>query len=367
MKKFAVFISGLLILAALAGCGGKKAPAATGGTTTEGPGKIVFINSGLGDLSFNDSGAAGLKVLERDYGYKTQAIEVGEDLSKRDAFVREAAEDPEVGYILGSESFKEAIEAAAPSFPNKKFVVFDVGRNTPVAYNNILYVVYAQNEGSYLVGMVAAEISKSGVIGAVGGIENPVICDFITGYIEGARAHKPNIKVATGWVGSWIDTAAMLELCMSQHNSSGVDVFFPVAGAAGIGAFDAAIALNRGIWTIGVDSDQYEALRQSGNTTMANVIYTSMLKEVGNTFISIFSDLKEGREYWGTVRILGAKEKAVGYADNSYFRANVSPEFLQKLESTRDKIVNGEIKVRSYFDFPNGMSDYNAFVNSVKP
>jgi basic membrane protein A len=92
-----------------------------------------------------------------------------------------------------------------------------------------------------------------------------------------------------------------------------------------------------------------------------------MLKEVGNTFVSIFADLKEGREFWGTIRTLGIKEKAVGYADNSYFRANVDPAFLQKLESTRDKIASGEIKVRSYFDFPNGMSDYNAFVNSVKP
>ncbi|MDR2079807.1 MAG: BMP family ABC transporter substrate-binding protein [Treponema sp.] len=367
MKRFAVIFFGLLILAALAGCGGKKAPAAAGGTAAEGPGKIVFVNSGLGDMSFNDSGAAGIRALERDYGFKTQVLEVGEDLSKYESFVREAAGDPEVGYVLASGTFREAIESAAASFPDKRFVIFDVGRDTPVAYNNILYVVYAQNEGSYLVGMVAAEISKSGVIGAVGGVENPVICDFITGYIEGARAHKPDIKVATGWVGNWIDTAAMLELCMSQHNTSAVDVFFPVAGAAGIGAFDAAIALNRGIWTIGVDSDQYEALRQSGNTTMANVIYTSMLKEVGNTFISVFSDLKEGREYWGTVRTLGVKEKAVGYADNDYFRANVDPAFLQKLESARDKIASGEIKVRSYFDFPNGMSDYNAFVNSVKP
>jgi basic membrane protein A len=269
--------------------------------------------------------------------------------------------------VLASGTYREAIETVAPNFPEKYFVTFDVGRDTPVAYKNILYIVYAQNEGSYLVGMVAAAISKTGAIGAVGGVENPVICDFITGYIEGAKAQNPNIKVATGWVGSWVDTAAMLELCMSQYNSSRVDVFFPVAGAAGSGAFDAAVNIGKDVWTIGVDSDQYEAFASSGNTKMANVIYTSMLKEVGNTFVSIFTDIKAGKEYWGTVRTLGIREKAVGYADNAYFRSHIDPAFLKKLESTRDQIAAGQLTVKSYFDFPNGMSDYNAFVNSVKP
>jgi len=371
MKKvfWAALAAGALALV-IGGCQKKEA---VGGSAASkaGGGKITFICQNQGDMSFNDSGVVGLRNLEKDQGYKTQIVETGDDSSRFDAYIREVCEDPETSYILASGTYTEWMESNAASFPDKKFVIFDVDRNTKPAQPNILYIAYAQNEGSYLVGLISAAISKTGVISTVGGVENPVICDFIVGFIEGAQSYNPNIKVATGWVGSWVDTAKMREQCAMHNSSFGADVFFPVAGVAGTGAFETALDVNTktpgAVWCIGVDSDQYEVFKASGDTRFADIIYTSMLKDVGASFVSVFTDLKSGKEYWGQLRILGVKENSVGYADNAYFRSLATPELIAKLEEAKQQITDGAFKVKSYADFAGGMSDYNALVNSVKP
>jgi basic membrane protein A len=366
MKKLVVVLLAATLIIGFAGCTKKTDTANNVARGFKPDGKIVFICSALGDLSFTDSGAAGMEVL-KSQGWKTQIVEVGEDASKFEASVRDYSEDPDVTYILVNSGYLDVVDVLAPNYPDKRYIIYDIGRDTKVASNNILYLVYAQNEGSYLVGMIAAAISKTGVISTVGGVENPVICDFITGFIEGAKAQNPNIKVATGWVGSWTNTAAMLENCITHYNTSKADVFFPVAGSASTGAFEAAAQIGKGVWTIGVDSDQYTVLQSKGRNELANTIYTSMLKEVGNSIVSIFNDQKAGNEYWGTVRTLGIKENAVGFANNAYFKSLADPALITKLETTRAAISAGTLQVTSYFDFKNGMADYNNYVNSVKP
>lgn len=328
--------------------------------------KIVYICYELGDMSFNDSGKRGIDELESK-GYSVQTIETGYDVAKLESLIREISENKEVGYLVCCSNFQEYVETMAPQYPDMRYVLFDVSPETEIAAENIQYITFAQNEGSYLVGVVAAAMSKSGVVGAVGGTESPTVCDFIVGYIDGARAYNPDVKVVTAWIGDWTNSAKCLELCTMQYNTYGADVFFPIAAGAGTGAFEAAMNNGDGLWAIGVDSDQHEVFMSSGNEKMANVILTSMVKNIDKTIVSIFEEQKAGKEHWGELRVLGVKEGAVGYANNEFFAANVSADVMKAVKTAEEKIINGEIDVKSFFDFENGAADYNDYVASVAP
>ncbi|HCI73551.1 MAG TPA: BMP family ABC transporter substrate-binding protein, partial [Lachnospiraceae bacterium] len=244
-----------------------------------GEGSIAYIVTGLGDMSFNDSGEVGMNVL-RAAGYDVKTVETGDDASGYEDTMYDLL-DTGYDYVIASSTYKDQVELVAPEYEDTKFILFDVNSDTEVASDNILYIYFKQNESSYLGGIVAAGMSQNGAIGAIGGVENPVIKDFITGFVDGALSYNPDIKVSTGWVGDWSNTAKMKEICNTQNSSADVDIFFPIAGGAGTGAFEAATEID-GAWALGVDSDQYAAFIDS-NEAFASVIPTSVTKEVGNT------------------------------------------------------------------------------------
>ena len=322
-----------------------------------GEGSIAYIVTGLGDMSFNDSGEIGMKTL-RAAGYDVKTVETGDDASGYLDTLYDLL-DTGYDYVIASSTYQEQVETVAPEFPDTKFVLFDINSDTPVAADNILYIYFKQNESSYLGGIVAAGLSKSGSIGAIGGVENPVIKDFITGFVDGAMAYNPDIKVSTGWVGDWTNTAKMKEICNTQSSSADVDVFFPIAGGAGTGAFETA-SENEGFWALGVDSDQYEAFIGS-NETFAKVIPTSVTKEVGNTMVSLFTDPSVIE--WGTLKAMGVSEDAVGLADNAYYEEVVPQEVRDAVEKAKEGIKDGSIVVKSYFDGTE--ADYQALIGSV--
>ena len=239
-----------------------------------GEGSIAYVVTGLGDMSFNDSGEVGMNTL-RAAGYDVKTVETGDDASGYEDTMYDLL-DTGYDYVIASSTYKDQIEKVAPEFTDTKFVLFDVNSDTEVASDNILYIYFKQNESSYLGGIVAVSMSKTGAIGAIGGVENPVIKDFITGYVDGALSYNPDIKVSTGWVGDWSNTAKMKEICNTQNSSADVDVFFPIAGGAGTGAFEASTEIDDS-WALGVDSDQYAAFIDS-NEAFAKVIPTSVTK-----------------------------------------------------------------------------------------
>ena len=152
---------------------------------------------------------------------------------------------------------------------------------------------------------------------------------------------------------------------MTQFRDNNADVFYQVAGGSGKGLFQAC--QENKTWAIGVDSDQYATFKASENPELADVILTSMLKEVGNSLVSIFTDIANGKELaWGTTIKLGLKESAVGYADNDYFKANVPQEIRDKMAAVKDDVISGKLTIKSYYDFAND-DEYQAFVNAAAP
>ena len=371
MKKLLSLILCVLRVLPIVSCGQQTQGNPTGSKSNEGSQqgaesngkKVVFFCNNLGDMSISDDGQRGMDRLKNEYGYVTQTVETGPDPSKFESYIFDVCESG-ADFIIASSLYQEQVEKIAPEYPDIGFVVYDVDADQQPTTDNILYTVFAPNEGSYLVGMIGAAMSESGVIGCVGGMQIPIIEDFMTGYIQGALAYNPDIKVAISWVGNWTDSPKMLELCTQQHNSFDVDFFFPIAGGAGLGAFEAATNIG-GIWTSGVDSDQH-ALFAAEDNALADVILTSMLKKVGESFVSIFADYLEGKEYWGTVKTYGIKENSIGYVNNEIYQKNVPEEVQVAVAQAEADIQSGKLKVKSYFDFANE-AEFLEYAATVAP
>ena len=211
----------------------------------------VVVAGTFGDRSFYDSSKAGLDRLAEEKGINPIAIECNNE--NHDIQLRNAAENADVVVGVGWEFYN--IEEIAPDYPEVKFIWIDNATYEPV--ENLLNITYAQNEGSFLAGYIAAAVSKTGVIGAVGGEDADTINDFITGYKQGAEYYGTekgkDITVEVNYSNSY-DDPALGKDCAIALNDKGADVIFNIASAAGDGIYEAGA--ERGFYAIGVDSDQ---------------------------------------------------------------------------------------------------------------
>ena len=337
--------------------------------TSGGPkGRIAYIVGALGDKSFADSGEAGMDIL-RSEGWEVRTVETGDasDADRYEDYILDVL-DQGYDYIVGYSTYMEIMADLAPEYPDVKFVGFDQNWTDDQLPDNMTSIFYAQNEGSYLVGMLAAAMTESGTVAVDVAMENPVINDFITGYVDGVNAwneaNGTEVKVLRSACGSYSDPATMKSLVLDQIRNNGADVFYQVAGGSGDGLFEAC-AETGDVWAIGVDSDQYAAYIDSENPEKADVILTSMLKEVGNSLVSIFHSIEEGDEtMWGHTITLGLADSSVGYVDNDFFRTNVPEEIRTAIDDAAAKIAAKEIQVKSYYDFADE-AEYMEFVDSA--
>jgi basic membrane protein A len=202
---------------------------------------------------------------------------------------------------------------------------------------NVESVVFKEQEGSFLVGMIAALTSKTGKVGFVGGMEIPLIKKFEAGYRAGARAADPRVEVLVKYAGTtgtaFKDPTKGKELGLAEYNQ-GADVIFHASGSTGLGVFEAARERNR--LAIGVDADQY--------AEAPGFILTSMIKRVDTAVFSTIAGLKEGR-WQGGVREFGLKEDGVGWVYDEHNRALIPAAVKAKVDSFRAEIVAGRIAV----------------------
>lgn len=325
---------------------------------------IAYVVGNLGDKSFNDSGEVGMNTL-RGMGWDCKTIEVG-DSTKSDKWEDMILDVIDEGYyyIVASSTYTDIMLKLAEEYPENRFVIFDDSKDESEIPANTAFIFYAQNEGSYMVGQMAAGMTQTGVVAVNVGMDNPVIADFVTGFVNGVQDYNPEVKVVKASVGSWTDPAKMKELCLSQARDKNADVFYQVAGGSGGGLFEACKEL--GAWAIGVDSDQYAYYKESENPELADVILTSMLKQVGDSFVSFFTNDETRENAWGKVNTLGLKENSVGYVDNEFFQENVPQEIRDKMAESQEKILSGEITVKSYYDFASE-AEYQQLLDSVAP
>jgi basic membrane protein A len=310
--------------------------------------KVALMVGELGDLSFNDSADRGVKKAATEYSdVSVNVIEYGTAVDKYETSLLDTA-DKGYDLIIVSSTLQSYVETHASEYPKTNFAIFD----TEVDFSkgnlgNVYGITYKANEASFLGGYLAAKLSKTGVIAFLGGMDIPVISDFLVGYIEGAQAANPAIKVATTYAGSWGDSAKGKELALTMLNNQNADVIFNVAGGTGIGGIEAAV--ETGKWALGVDSDQAMIYDAAGKADYAKAIVSSVLKNVDDSLFRAIGLLREGKLPVGKNETLGIVEGGVGLADNKYYQANVSKDIRDAITALAAKVTSGEIKVTSAY------------------
>ncbi len=312
---------------------------------------IVFDIGGKDDRSFNAAAYDGVKCAESgkhsdgkpcdkaSLGIVLRDVEPGDPTSIEPAL--RAFAERNYNLVIGI-GFAQApiLEAVAKDYPNVNFAIVDGVSQLP----NVASLVFKEHQGSYLVGMIAAKTSKTGVLGFVGGMDIPLIHRFAKGYEEGARAVNPNIRVIANFVGvtdaAWNNPGRGKELSLAQIGK-GADVIFTAAGNSGLGAFDAVEQAGKKDgrathFVIGVDSNQ--------NGVKPGFVLTSMVKRVDNAVYQIVQDVINGK-FEGGIHVFGLEKDGVGFSMDQYNQDLITPEVLQEVEASRQKIISGQIQV----------------------
>jgi len=304
--------------------------AALGATQAWAEPAVIFDMGGKFDKSFNEAANNGIQKWSKETGKKFLEFEISNE-SQREQAIRRMAEkgaSPIIGIGFAQAS---SIEKVAKEFPKLKFAIVDMVVDAP----NVQSVVFKEQEGSFLVGAMAAMASKSGKVGFVGGMDIPLIRKFECGYRQGALFINPKASVIgnmTGTTGAaWNDPTRGGELAKAQF-SQGVDVVFAAAGGTGIGVYQAA--KDAGKLAIGVDSNQ--------NHIQSGTMLTSMLKRVDVAVYNVAMGHKPG------ISVLGLKEGGVDYAVDEHNAKLVTPDMKKRVDAAKADIISGKIRVADY-------------------
>ncbi|PSH64940.1 BMP family ABC transporter substrate-binding protein [Phyllobacterium brassicacearum] len=296
---------------------------------------VIYDLGGKFDKSFNEAAFNGAEKYTADSGVKYREFEIQNE-AQREQALRKFASDGNSPIVIAGFSAAAAIEKVAAEFPDTKFVIIDAVVEKP----NVRSVVFNDNEGSYLVGVIAAKSSKTGTVSFIGGMDVPLIRNFACGYVGGVKATNPEAKVIQNMTGdtpaAWNDPAKGGEIAKSQMDQ-GSDVIFAAAGGTGIGVLQAAADADK--LAIGVDSNQ--------NGLHPGKVLTSMLKRVDVATYNAFKDAADGK-FTAGVNVLGVKEAGVDYAADDNNAKLLTDDVKKAVESAKADIISGKIKVHNY-------------------
>jgi basic membrane protein A len=335
------------LLLAGAGCGdtGTTQPQATGSaTTTAVRVGVAYDIGGRGDKSFNDAAATGVERLKQHLEVEIRELEAQKNESAEDQYQRlkllcDTGYDPviAVGFVYAGDPETGPMIRAARGCPNTKFAIID---DASVQAPNVSNLVFAEEQGSFMVGAVAALKTRTGRVGFIGGCQVSQVTKFQAGYEAGVDAARKGITVDS----AYLSTAA--ENCSGFNNpdkaqtvaegmyARGADILFHAAGGSGLGVFRAALSRHK--FAIGADSDQYHTVTPD----LRGVVLTSMLKRVDQAVFTFVSDYAAGRFAAGPVRF-DLERDGVGYATSGGHLDDIQP----RLETLRKKIVDHQIVV----------------------
>ena len=296
---------------------------------------LIYDIGGKFDKSFNEGAFHGAEKFKEDTGIDFRDFEIQND-AQREQALRKFARDGFSPIIAIGFSQASALKKVAPDYPNTKFAIVDDEVDAP----NVQSIKFREEEGSFLVGLLAAKASKTAKVGFVGGMDIPLIRKFGCGYVQGVKyagAKDDVFQNMTGTTGAaWTDPVKGGELAKSQIDR-GADVVYAAAGATGVGVLRAAA--DAGKYGIGVDSDQ--------DGLFPGHVLTSMLKNVNTAIYKSFADAKAGTWKPGLF-VLGLKEDGVGYALDQYNKDLITPEMKAAADAAKADIISGKIKVHDY-------------------
>jgi basic membrane protein A len=338
----AAILAGALVLTS---CGGDEdttaEPKGTGETSA--PASDVKVGlaydiGGRGDQSFNDAAAAGLDQAADEFGIETKEAEAsgGEPESAKEERLRALASAGFNPVIAVGFAYSAAVAKVAKELPDTQFAIID---DAAAVGDNIANLLFAEEQGSFLVGAAAALKSESGNIGFVGGVDVPLIHKFEAGYAAGAKEVNPDIKVQVKYLTQPPDFSGFGDPAKGKTAAAGMfdagaDVVYQAAGGSGGGVFEAA--KDAGAFAIGVDSDQYN----TADPAVRDVIITSMLKKVNVAVYDFISTVVDGNFQAGPVTY-DLEADGVGYSTSG----GQIDDITDKLDAYKEQIISGEITV----------------------
>ena len=301
---------------------------------------MIYPSDCVGSAAYCDAFQVGVKAAEKEHGITlTEANGDENDPLATEMLLRDAAQNSELvltaGYQMG-----DVLARVAPEFPDVKFAIFDVVLDMP----NVASVNYKSNEGSFLVGAIAALKSESGKIGYIGGVDVPLLREFEAGYVAGIQTINPDAEISVEYISEDVtgfgqpDRAK--ELALAQY-ANGIDVIYTAAGGSGQGVLEAAQEQQKFI--IWVDAN--------GNHLAPGIVLTSMTKEIPTSVQRIIRETAGGN-FTAGVRYFGLEDGDVSYAVDEHNQSLLSDDIIATVESLKAKIIAGEIVVPNTVSLP---------------
>lgn len=296
---------------------------------------LVLDKGGKDDKSFNSAAFRGSEMAAKEFGFQLKTIESPDGSAFEPALTTLAQRGTPLIIAIGF-SQKDAVTKVAAQFPKTHFALVDAQVDLP----NVQSLLFAEHEGSFLVGYAAGLATKTGTVGFVGGMDVALIRRFQVGYEAGVKAARKDSKVLVNYVGvtgeAWSNPNRGKEIALDQIRK-GADVIYTAAGATNMGVFDAIE--EKKVLAIGVDSNQ--------NFIKPGKILTSMMKQVDvSVYEAIVSEIKG--TFKGGRRDFTLKDKGVDYSVDEHNKALIEP-YQSKLEEQRAKILSGEVVVPDYY------------------
>ena len=313
---------------------GSAAAVALSATAAVADPAIIFDLGGKFDKSFNEAAFQGAQRWADETGGSFREIELQHEAQREQALRRfaEAGSNP---IVMAGFAFADALGKVAPDYPDTKFAVIDVNW---LSMPNVRGIGFNEHEGSYLVGMLAAQASETGTVGFVGGMDIPLIRRFGCGFAQGVKAVNGDATIIANMTGTtpaaWNDPVKGSELTKAQI-SQGADVVFAAAGGTGVGVLQTAA--DEGILSIGVDSNQ--------NYMHPGKVLTSMMKRVDNAVYEAFSqgDALETGNFQ-----MGVANGGVGYALDEFNASLVSADMQSAVDAAAAAMTAGTLSVHDY-------------------
>lgn len=305
---------------------------------------LAYDIGGRGDASFNDAAAAGLDRAVAELGLqranaREATAQQGESEDAGTSRLRQLAEQGFDPVIAVGFNYATGVDTVAREFPQTEFAIVD---DDTVDLPNVTPLVFADEQGSFLVGVAAALKTQTCKVGFIGGVDSPLIQKFDAGYQQGAETAAPDIQVDTDYISpagdftGFSDATRGTEIASGQYDS-GSDITFAAAGQSNQGVF--AAAQDAGTRAIGVDSDQYNSPQL---TEVRDVIMTSMIKRVDVAVYDYINAVAGGTVDQLPERF-DLRNDGVAYSTSGGFVDDIRPQ----LEAYKAAIIAGEIQVSS--------------------
>lgn len=324
-RAFPQALATIVLVAAvgLASCGSPPSPSTSDF-------KVALLSPGpVSDAGWNAAAYEGLLRIRDELGAEISQVEVHTPAEFEQGFRDYASRGFDLVFGHGFE-FQDAAASVSPDFPD---TVFITSSGTTVR-DNVAPIVFEIEEATYLMGVLAAEMSKSGRAGCVGGVEIPSVKSSFIAFDAGARAERSDFVVVQSFIGNWEDVGAAKEATLALI-ARGADFILHNADAAGLGVFQ-AVSESSGVYAFGTNKNQ--------NQIAPKVILASAVLDIPEAFVSIARSVKEG-SFRPHVMRMGMEQRVVSLELNPELEPAIPAEALRRIEEVRQGILSGEIDV----------------------